>query len=402
MKLADLNVSNVSIVTPQNASQKVVTLEGCLSIKDGKIISVGECVKAQKNIDGKGMLVIPGFVDAHTHIPFVGERANEFTLRASGKGYAEILKSGGGIYSTVEKVRRASTQSLVESAKRHAAWLLKAGVTTFECKSGYGLDKENELKQLRAIKILKKEIVQDVVATFLGAHAVPQEGEKKYLEELKEILEVVKKEKLCEYVDVFCDEGAFSVDFSCELLEWSKLRGFKVRAHAEELSANGFAAIASKLGAVSVDHLLKIRREEMETLAENGTIAVLMPNTSFFLKSGYAPGRELIDHGVTVALGSDFNPGSNTLYSPLFTMHLAVNHLGMTAEEALCAHTLNAARVLGVQDRVGSLEVGKEADFLIIQAPSLEYLPYMPTSELIKFVFKGGRKVFENRDSVSG
>ncbi len=376
-------------------------MEGCISIKNGKIISVGEGKSAHNEIDGKGMLAIPGFIDAHTHVPFVGERSNEFTLRAKGKSYAEILKSGGGIYSTVEKVRNASLKTLVESAKLHASWFLKVGVTTFECKSGYGLDRDTELKQLKAIKVLEEEIVQDVVPTFLGAHAVPSYGEKKYLGEIKETLLTIKTEGLSEYVDVFCDDGAFSVDFSYELLKWSKEHGFKIRAHAEELSSNGFAAVAAELGAVSVDHLLKIKKEEMKVLAENGTIAVLMPNTSFFLKTDYAPARQLIDSGVTVALGSDFNPGSSTLYSPFFTLHLAVNRLEMSVEEALCAHTINAARVLGMEKDIGSLEVGKKADFLLLDAPSLEYLPYMPTAEMLKFVFKGGRKVFENRDCLS-
>ncbi|WP_036221358.1 imidazolonepropionase [Mesoaciditoga lauensis] len=404
MKSADLSIKNLRIATPlgQEPSMGDVKLfEGCLSVSNGKIVSVGECLPAKEEMDGKGMFALPGFVDAHTHIPFVGERSGEFILRAEGKSYEELLKNGGGIYSTVKVLRKASVEQLTKSGTKHAAWFLKAGVTSFECKSGYGLNEENEIKQLMAAKKMANEIPQDIVTTFLGAHAVPPQGEKAYLRELIETLKRVKEEGLAEFVDVFCDEGAFSVEFSTELLRRAKELGFKIRAHAEELSSNGFASVASELGAVSVDHLLKIKEEEMSILAKNGTVAVLMPTTSFFLKTDYAPARKLIEHGVFVALGSDFNPGSSTFYSPIFTIHLAVNHLGMSVEEAITAHTLNSAYVLGLSDEVGTIEVGKKADFVLLDIPTLNYIPYMPTNEMIKAVFKDGRKVFENKDNLS-
>ncbi len=375
-------------------------LEGCITVKNGRIISVGECQGAKLTIDGKGMLAIPGFVDPHTHIPFTGERSQEFVMRASGKNYVEILKNGGGIYSTVKKVRGSSTEDLVKENCKYARWLLKSGVTSFECKSGYGLDRENELKQLRAVKELSKIVPQTLIPTFLGAHAVPKQGEKRYLQELIEILKEIKNESLSQFVDVFCDEGAFSVEFSTELFKRAKEMGFKLRAHAEELSSNGFASKASELGAISVDHVLKIKDSEIPVLSKNKTMAVLMPATSFYLKTAYASARKLIDGGVAIALGSDFNPGSNTFYSPFFTLHLAVNHLGMTPTEALVAHTLNAACVLGISKDVGTIEPGKQADITILDAASLEYLPYMPTNENVRMVFKSGRKVFENKDSI--
>ncbi len=401
--LADLNIFNVKIATPagKTPSRSLKVFEGAISIKDGKIISLTQALPARYEMDGKGMFALPGFVDAHTHIPFVGQRSKEFILRAEGKSYEELLKNGGGIYSTVNLVRKASVEDLVQSAQKHARWLLKAGVTTFECKSGYGLNKKDEIKQLKAIKELSSKIPQNVVATFLGAHAVPPQGEKAYLLELKETLKFVKEEELAEFVDVFCDEGAFSVEFSYELLRYSKELGFKVRAHAEELSGNGFAAMASQIGAVSVDHLLKIKENEIPVLAANKTMAVLMPATSFFLKTDYAPARKLLDNGVYVALGSDFNPGSNTFYSPFFIIHLAVNHLKMSVEEAISAYTLNSAYVLGMSDKVGSIEVGKQADIILLDIPSLDHIPYLPTEETLKIVFKNGRKVFENKDNIS-
>ncbi len=403
MKSVDLSIANVKIATPcgNGPTMKLTLLKGGISVDKGRIVSVGECLPAIEEINANGVLAIPGFVDPHTHIPFVGERSKEFVLRAQGKSYEEILKNGGGIYSTVEAVRKASVEQLVKSGMKYARWFLKNGVTSFECKSGYGLNEKDEIKQLKAIREMKSKIPQDIVATFLGAHAVPPQGEEIYLKEITQTLKRLKTEELTDFVDVFCDEGAFSVDFSLEFLKRAKEMGFKVRAHAEELSANGFAAMASEIGATSVDHLLKIEDEEIPILAKNKTMAVLMPTTSFFLKTDYAPARKLIDGGVFVALGSDFNPGSNTFYSPFFTVHLAVNHLGMSVEEAVAAHTLNSAYVLGISDDVGSIEVGKKADFVLLDAPSLDFIPYMPTSEIVKFVFKGGRKVFENRDSLS-
>lgn len=404
-KLADLEITNLRIITPTGVNPtvkpKIRYLEGCITVRNDKIISIGERQGAKLTLDGNGMLAIPGFVDPHTHIPFVGERSQEFVMRACGKSYVEILKNGGGIYSTVKKVRDSSAEELVKENYKYAWWLLKSGVTSFECKSGYGLDRKNELKQLRAIKELSKVVLQTLIPTFLGAHAVPDQGEEKYLQDLVKMLEEIKNESLSRFVDVFCDEGAFSVEFSTQFFEHAKKMGFKLRAHAEELSSNGFAAKASELGAVSVDHIIKIKDSEIPTLSQNKTIAVLMPATSFYLKTDYAPARKLIDGGVPVALGSDFNPGSNTFYSPFFTLHLAVNHLKMTPAEALIAHTLNAACVLGISGSVGTIEPGKQADVVILDAPSLEYLSYMPTNENVKIVFKSGRKVFENKDSIS-
>ncbi len=397
----NLEIKNVRIFTATGSSPvvdyHVWQFDGNIHIRDGKIISINnKDGKAEDVFDGMGFIAIPGFVDPHTHIPFIGERAKEFMMRASGKKYFEILKAGGGIHSTVSSVRKASVDDLILESLKYAKWLLSSGVTTFECKSGYGLDFENEIKQLRAIRKLSDLIPQRTVSTFLGAHAIPPQGEKKYIEEIKNMLDTIKKEKLAEFVDIFCDDGAFSVKGSVDFLSYAKSKGFKIRTHAEELSQNGFASIASELGAQSVDHLAMISDSEIKTLAKNKTIAVLLPLTSLYLKNAYAPARKLIDDGVPVALGSDFNPGSNTFYSPFLTTHLAVNYLGMTPEEALIAHTLNASCAIGMGDRIGTIEQGKYADILILDAPDLEYIPYMPTEKIVKAVFIGGVKVLEN------
>jgi imidazolonepropionase len=400
----NLEIRNVKIATATGISPvtdyvlKYIT--GNIKISDGKIISISNESSESENVfEGDGMLAIPGFVDPHTHIPFVGDRAKEFLMRAKGAKYSEILKAGGGIHSTVDSVRKASFDDLVTHGLKYARWFLKSGVTAIECKSGYGLDFENEIKQLEAIKRISENIPQKVVSTFLGAHAVPSAGEKAYLTELKHMLDVVKEKDLAKFVDIFCDEGAFSVEGSVKYMNYAKSKGFKIRVHADELSSNGFAGIASDLGATSVDHLAMCSKAEIKKMAQNKTMAVLLPLTSFYLKNAFAPARAMIDEGVPVALGSDFNPGSNTFYSPFLNIHVAVNHLNMTPKEAFVAHTLNAACVIGLEEEIGTVEIGKRADILILDAPDIEYIPYMPTNELVRAVFINGVEVFENRDS---
>ncbi len=217
------------------------TFTGNIKIVDGKIKSISDAPSASEHIfEGSGMLAIPGFVDPHTHVPFVGNRTQEFLMRCKGVKYSEILKAGGGIHSTVESVRRATVDELVKSGIKHINWFLKQGVTSLECKSGYGLDFENEIKQLEAIKRISESIPQRVVPTFLGAHAVPSMGEKAYIDELKSMLDFVKEKNLAQFVDIFCDEGAFSLEGATEYLNFAKAKGFKVRVHADELSSNGF------------------------------------------------------------------------------------------------------------------------------------------------------------------
>ncbi len=403
---ANLEIRDVKIVTATGTSPVIdcalKTFIGNIKIVDGKIVSISGERSASKDVfEGAGMLAIPGFVDPHTHIPFVGDRVKEFLMRSNGAKYAEILKAGGGIYSTVDSVRKSSVDDLVMSGLKHVKWFLKSGVTAIECKSGYGLDFENEIKQLEAIKLISENTPQKIVSTFLGAHAIPSMGEKAYIDELKRMLDFVKEKNLAQFVDIFCDEGAFSVEGASEYVNYARSKGFKVRVHADELSSNGFAGIASDLGAVSVDHLAMCSKAEIESMAQNKTVAVLLPLTSFYLKNAFAPARMMLNEGVPIALGSDFNPGSNTFYSPFLNIHLAVNYLGMTPAEAFIAHTLNAAYVIGLGQECGTIEVGKRADIVIIDVPDINYIPYMPTNELVKAVFVNGVEVFENRDNFS-
>ncbi len=376
------------------------TFTANIFISNGQIVAVDSQNRDVDFFDASGLIAIPGFVDPHTHIPFVGERSKEFIMRSRGSNYADILKAGGGIHLTVNDVRKASVDDLVTAGLKYLGWMLKNGVTSVECKSGYGLDFENEIKQLEAIRYISTLTDQNIVPTFLGAHAVPPKGERLFFEDLKLMMGEIKERNLAEFVDVFCDEGAFSVDFSREYLSYARSLGFKLKAHVDELTNNGFGKIASMLGAMSVDHLAMCDDSEIDEMSKNKTIAVLLPLTSFYLRHKFAPALKIIDSGVPVALGSDFNPGSNTFYSPFFTIHLAVNYMGMTPAQAIVAHTLNAACAIGLGDKAGSIEPGKRADILLLDVPSIDYIPYMPTNEIIRTIFLNG-EILENRNSLS-
>ncbi len=345
-------------------------------------------VNVQSNVD----LLTPGFVDPHTHIPFYGYRSREFVMRSMGKSYVDILKEGGGIHFTVERVREASLEQLVEFNSVFLKKMISRGVTTVEGKSGYGLNVETELKQLRALKELKRLHPIDICATFLGAHAVPKDRDRwDYLRELVESLDEVSE--YTDTVDIFVDEGAYTLEEARYFLEEAKSRGFRLRIHADEIVRTGASVLGVELGAVSVDHLIRIDDEDVEIIANSDTTAVLMPATSFFLKEPYAPARKLLDSGAIVALGTDFNPGSNTINDVSFVMHLAVSRLGMTPEEALTAFTLNSAHVLGLAEHVGTVEVGKYADMVAWNVPDLEAIPYLPGHDTVDFVVKRGEMV---------
>ncbi len=334
-------------------------------------------------------LLTPGFVDCHTHIPFYGYRAKEFVLRSQGAKYVDILKAGGGIHSTVEKVRRASANELVDFNSRFLREMIRKGVTSVEGKSGYGLDVENEIKQLEVLRILNEKEKIDVLPTFLGAHAVPKGRDpREYLKELVEHFEDFKE--FTDTVDIFVDEGAYTIEQAEWYLKKAKEKGFRIRIHADEIKRTGAAVLGVELGAVSVDHLLKITDEDAKLIAESSTVAVMMPATSFYLSEDYAPARKLIDLGAIVALGSDFNPGSNTINDPTLVFHLAVSKLKMTPEEALTAYTLNSAFVLGISEKVGSIEVGKKADLIGWNVDDLEAIPYLPAHDMVSLVVKSG------------
>ncbi|WP_052465326.1 imidazolonepropionase [Thermotoga profunda] len=364
-----------------------------ICVEDGKIVEFLNHKPRSADFLLEGDLVVPGFVDCHTHIPFYGYREQDFLRRVSGLSYSQIHNSGGGIYESVSKLRGATFKELVRFNLNLTKIFLRKGVTTIECKTGYGLDEENELKQFRVIEILKKISPIDVIPTFMGAHAIPKGfNQQDYIDYLIKTLDLVKDK--CDFVDIFCDTGAFDIYNTQRYLEAAREKGFKLRIHANELSNIGAVKIAVQMNAISADHLLKIDDKDIEFLSQSGTTAVLMPTTSFYLNETYAPARKLIDNGAAIALGSDFNPGSSPVIEPSLVMNLAVRFLGMSPQEILSAYTINSACVLGIADRLGTVEIGKEADFVIYKDADLETIMYF-IGIVPKYIVKRGQ-IFEN------
>lgn len=362
-----------------------VISEGALGIREGKIAFVGPwkevaSATAARRVEATGCTVLPGFVDPHTHIPFLGDRAHELVMRLQGASYMEIGKAGGGILSTMRAVRAASESELRTAGRGVARRLLGHGVTTFEAKSGYGLDLENELKQLRVLKALQEEGPQRVAPTCLAAHFVPPEHKADpdaFVSQIcEEILPAAAAQGLARFCDVFCEEGAFSVEQSRKILLAGKALGLTPRIHADEIVDTGGAALAVEVGAVSADHLLAASDEGIARMASAGVSATLLPATAFYLRKSYAPARKFLEAGCPVALASDCNPGSSYTANALMVMTLAVFGMKMMPEEALWAMTLNAAHALKLGDEVGSLAVGKQADFCLWGVPSYLHLLY--------------------------
>ena len=364
-------------------------------VDNGKIVDItGSDTSYDPLFKLKTKLVLPGLVDPHTHIPFYGYREEEFVMRAQGTSYLEILKKGGGIINTTEKVRKASVGELVSFNRKFLDEMLKKGITTLEGKSGYGLRKEDEIKQLKVLKILNELHPIDVFPTFLGAHAFPKDKMKdEYMEELMDMLDDARK--YTDVVDIFCDKGVFTPDIARGFLEKAREMGFKIRMHADEIENVGATKLAVELGAISVDHVLKIQGEDIELLSKSDTIIVLMPGTSYFLNESFARARDLIDSGAIVALASDFNPGSCPINDPSLIMNLAVLKLKMTPEEAIVAYTLNSSAVLGVAHDRGSIEIGKRADLVLYDLPSYNAIPYLPSHDVVRAVVKDGKVVYK-------
>lgn len=368
-------------------------------VKDGRIVDVTNdptSYDAEEVFNADGLVALPGFVDSHTHIPFFGFRHEEFLMRAAGANYLEILKSGGGILNTRESVKAAHCEEMVKFNRRFLEEMLSCGITTSDAKTGYGLSVELEMKQLQVIDDLNHIQPLELVPTFMGAHTVPPEfvtKHREYLESLIKAAQLLKSRVTT--VDIFCERGAFGIEDTRFYLENMRHKGFRLRLHADEFEDMGCAKLGVELGAVSVDHLIASSDETLDAIASSQTVAVLMPATSFFMKKPFARARKLIDRGGAVALGSDFNPGSNTIFDPSIVVHLAVNYLGMTVEECLNAYTINAAWVVGISHRVGSLEKGKEADIILMDLPSYRALPYLPSHRRVVAVFKRGSLVWK-------
>ena len=366
-------------------SEVGIIRDGGLLIRDGRIELVGSSSEIEKKtgdaevIDARGKVVLPGFVDAHTHLIFAGNRIDDFERRARGDTYEQIAKAGGGIWSTVEKTRAASEADLFAQTKRHADWFLRCGTTTVESKSGYGLTLEDELKILRVMRRLNQETPLEIVPTFLGAHAVPRKMDADEYVDLvvNEMLPRVTSDSLAEFCDVFCERGYFDFEQSRRILNSAKGLGLRLRIHADQLSNSGAAKLAAELKAATADHLEKTDEQGIAALRSGGVQPVLLPGSVYALGSTcYPRAREMIEAGLAVVIATDFNPGSSPTASMPMILSLACTQMKMSPAEAISASTINPAYSLGRGDRIGSLESGKVANCSIFNCDDYRELGY--------------------------
>ena len=415
---ADLILKNIGkLVTMQGSSSfrvkeemnKINIIENAyIAVKNGKILAIGVgdefgnlCGDDTKIHDAEGLLVTPGLIDSHTHLIHGGSRENEFSMKLNGVPYIEILNNGGGILSTVKATKEASEEELYKKAKKSLDRMLEFGVTTVEEKSGYGLELNTEIKQLEVARVLDKNHPVDLVHTFLGAHAVPEEykeNHKAYIDILVDVMmPKIKDMGLAEFCDVFCEEVVFTIEESEYILQKAKEMGYKLKIHADEIESLGGAELAAKLGCVSADHLMAASDEGIKMMAENNVVANILPATSFNLNKNYADCRKMIDMGAIVSLSSDYNPGSCPSENLQLVMQLGCLHLKMTPNEVLTAVTINAAYAIDRADKIGSIEVGKNADFVVFDARNVEYLMYHFGINHTKKVYKNGNLVVDNK-----
>ena len=393
-----LHLKNIGILSTYNsATDSFNSLKNCsIDIEDKIVTNIGS---SNNNgdfiIDCNQKLVTPGFVDAHTHPVFTNGREKEFTQRVSGKSYEEISLSGGGINSNIKGVRESNETELLDIVMGRMDEFLSLGTTTIEAKTGYGLDTESELKSLRVLDNVHNNHQIDIFPTFLGAHSIPDEfnGDADAYVDLicNEMIPAVSKQGIAKFCDVFCEVGYFDLLQSSKILKTAMKYNLTPRIHSDEFSNIGGTKLASEVQAVSADHLMEISDNDIDLLTNSDTIAILLPGTTFFLgKEKYAPARKLIDRGVHIAIASDFNPGSCHIKSMPFIIGLSCIYLGLSIEEALKAATWSGACALNEQDRIGSIEVGKQADLIIWDLDKIEQIPYNLTSAPIKNVIKAG------------
>lgn len=354
-------------------------------------------------VDGTDFVALPGFVDPHTHLPFAGSRQDDFQQALLGVSYQEIAARGGGIRRTVQQTRDIGSKELIALCDRRLDSMLLDGTTTVEGKSGYGLDRDTEIKQLETLQALNAFHPLGIVPTFMGAHAIPDgSGSREYLDfVLREVLPEVRRRGLAEFVDIFCEEGYFSVPEAADYLSAAADKGFKLKVHADEFVSNGAAAMAAQAQAVSAEHLIAVTDEELDVLAPSRTACVLLPGVSFFLRLGqYAPARKIIERNGILALGTDMNPGSSMISSQLFIFWLGIFDLGLSIEEALNSVTINAAYAVSREQSVGSIAVGKKMDVLLMDVPDYRYLAYHPGIHPVHTAFKSGEQVVRDRRIV--
>ncbi len=395
-----------------SAARKGSAMRDIVRIKDAAIVArdgvieyagprsglSAELVEGLKPIDAHGMAAVPGFVDSHTHLVFAGARSDEFLMRAGGASYMDIHREGGGILRSVATTRAADLEELSRIAEARAWTMVQQGVTTVEAKSGYGLDRDTELRQLETARLVGERVPIDIVPTYLGLHSTPPEFEGRpddYVDYvIAEVLPAVHAQGFARFCDAFCEPGVFTVDQCRRFLSAAASLGLGLKLHAEEIERSGGAALAAELRAASADHLLRAEEADYLAMAAADVVATCLPLTSFSLGASHAKARAMIDSGLAVALASDLNPGSAASGSIPLAIALAVIYMGLSVEETLTALTLNGAAALGLAFDRGSLESGKRADFLLLEAPSIDYLPYRSGVNIVAATFKDGSMVY--------
>ena len=410
----DLVIYNARIVTPMGSTARrgkemnelLAIPNGSVAVKGGIITYVGsgkpDVPPGCPAVDAQGKVLLPGFVDSHTHLVFGGFRPDEFIWRMQGDSYMSIMQRGGGIVNTMKATREATREELEEKAERFISIMSRMGVTTVEGKSGYGLNRDTEMKQLEVMRNLNANPNRkvDIIPTFLGAHALPPEyagRPEEYIDFLiRDMLPEIKERSLAKHCDVFCEEGVFTVEQSRRLLAAAARMGFGIKLHADEIVPFGGAELAGELHALSADHLLHASDEGIRTMAMNNVVATLLPLTAFTLREPYARGREMIDAGCAVALATDLNPGSCCSGSIPLTFALACIYMHLTVEEAITALTLNGAAAVGCADRIGSIEEGKQGDLVMLHADTCNVLPYYTGMNAVEMTVKNGNIINMN------
>ncbi len=408
----NLIIFNAKIVTPlgfsarkgEEMSQLQIIENGTVEVTDGIITYVGQNRGEERDgyyhhywhYNARGKCLLPGFVDSHTHFVFAGERAEEFSWRLKGESYMSIMQRGGGIASTVKATREQNFVRMRSKAEGFLKKMSMMGVTTVEGKSGYGLNRDTELLQLKVMRSLNNDEHKrvDIVSTFLGAHAIPPEyagRDDEYIDFLiHEMLPIIRQNELAECCDVFCEQGVFSIEQSRRLLTAARDQGFLLKLHADEIVSLGGAELAAELNALSADHLLHASDTGIRAMAEAGVVTTLLPLTAFALKEPYARARDMMNAGCAVALATDLNPGSCFSGSIPLTFALACIYMGFTIEEAITALTLNGAAALNRADRIGSIEVGKQGDFVVLDSTDYSILPYYIGMNCVNTTIKRG------------
>lgn len=399
-------IKNIGQLVSWNSKKDKMEIKSDVEIliNDDKIEQIAPSIdnRDYEKIDARNKLVTPGFVDPHTHPVFYNTREKEFEMRIKGKSYQEIAEAGGGILASARKLRDAPKKELTELVKNRLNEFFRFGTTTIEAKSGYGLSVESEIESLEILKDLKQSHPLDIKTTFLGAHEYPEayrEDHEGYINLIiNEMIPRVAEKNLADYADVFCEEGVFSAKESRQVIEAAKKYGLGIRLHSDEFKPIGGTQLARDVNAISADHLTAITDEGIEALKEGNVIPIILPATTYFLGSdNYAPGRKMLEKGLPVALATDFNPGSSMTQSMPFVINVACLKVKLTPFEALQAATFNSARALEMEDKVGTLETGKQADIVLWNCDNYRGIPYFLAAQTVEKVLKKGKLVWENR-----